>query len=53
MCLHYVVMSIHLIKNSLIVLLSTYVMMIAFTYTHDHVLFYNKTFLDHDDCNDS
>ena len=46
-------MSIHLIKNSLIVMLSTYVIMMAYTYIHDHVLFYYKKKLDHDDYNDS
>ena len=45
-------MSIHLTKNSLIVMLSTYVMMMEYTYIHDHALFYNKIDLDHDDYND-
>ena len=45
-------MSIPLIKNSLIVMLSTYVMMMAYTYIHDHALVYNKTYLDHNDYTD-
>ena len=47
-----IVLSIPLIKNSLIVMLSTYVMMMAYAYIHDDVLFYHKTFLDHDTYND-
>ena len=37
-----IVMSIHLTKNSLIVMLSTYVMMMEYTYIHDHILLYYK-----------
>ena len=46
-------MSIHLIKNSLIVMLSTYVVVMAYTYIHDNVLLYYKTFLHHDDYSNS
>ena len=34
-------------------MLITYVMVMVYTYIHDHVLFYYKTFLHHDDYNDS
>ena len=30
-------------------MLSTYVMMMAYTYIHDHALFDNKTYLDNND----